>query len=110
MSTAHDFLIPEFQLGDRMALALRSAGHSVNDAAAYLDVNRHTVSRWLNGNIAPSLATQRLWAFWTGVPLQWLQTGQAPDPQDGGGNEVDTLRLGITPAAHSGNSRFALAA
>lgn len=90
MSVQHDFHIPQFQLGDRMAIALRDAGHSVNEAAAYLGVNRHTVSRWLTGTTQPPLTVLRLWAIWTGTPLAWIQTGTAPDPS-GGDNQPGTV-------------------
>lgn len=36
-----------------------------------------TVSRWINGHKVPSKQTRRLWALRTGVPLEWLETGQA---------------------------------
>lgn len=84
MSTAHDFHIPEFGLGDRMALALRETGHTVNEAAAYFGVARHTITRWINNHTQPPLASLKLWALWTGVPLEWLQTGARPDPSRGG--------------------------
>ena len=100
MTVQHDFHIPTFQLGDRMALALRDSGHSVNDAAEYLGVNRHTVSRWLNGIIAPTLATQRLWALWTGVPLAWLQTGERPSTNDGDGLLLPRLDSNQEPAVN----------
>lgn len=94
MSTAHDFLIPEFQLGDRMALALRSAGHSVQDAADYFGRTRGTIGNWINNRVQPSLADQRLWAMWTGVPLMWLQTGVAPHPEPSG--EIDNVTRELT--------------
>lgn len=83
MSVQHDFHIPEFQLGDRMGLALRNTGHSVQDAADYYGCSRNTIGNWINNRVRPSLADLRLWAMWTGVPLAWLQTGARPDPSDG---------------------------
>jgi transcriptional regulator with XRE-family HTH domain len=82
MTTAHDFMIPEFQLGDRMALALRNAGHSQQEAAEYFGVTRQTISAWTNGRNVPKKGELTLWALWTGVPLSWLQTGEKP--ADGG--------------------------
>lgn len=94
MSTAHDFLIPEFQLGDRMALALRNTGHSVQDAADYFGCSRQTIGNWINNRIQPSLGDLRLWAMWTGVPLVWLQTGVAPHPEPSG--EADNVTRSFT--------------
>ena len=67
--------VPEFTQGDRMRLALRDSGTSVQAMADYLDVGRSTVSTWLNGRIRPGKQTLRLWALHTGVPLEWLETG-----------------------------------
>lgn len=93
MTAEHSFHIPEFLLGHRMGLALQDAGHSVQDAADYFGCSRQTIGNWINNRIVPGLGEQRLWALWTGVPLQWLQTGQAPDPQGGG---VDNTTQHIT--------------
>jgi transcriptional regulator with XRE-family HTH domain len=60
---------------DRMRKALRLADVSVQEMADYLDVDRSTVSTWINGRIEPGYSTQRLWAFRTGVPLTWLHHG-----------------------------------
>jgi transcriptional regulator with XRE-family HTH domain len=60
---------------DRMRKALRLADVSVQDMADYLDVDRSTISTWINGRISPSYATLRLWALRTGVPLEWLHHG-----------------------------------
>lgn len=85
-------MIPEFQLGDRMALALRNAGHSQQDAADYFGVTRQTISAWTNGRNVPKKGELTLWALWTGVPLSWLQTGQTPDPHGHGiSNRGDRL-------------------
>jgi transcriptional regulator with XRE-family HTH domain len=60
---------------DRMRKALRVSGVSVQEMADYLDVDRSTVSTWINGRIKPSVATLRLWALRTGVPFTWLHHG-----------------------------------
>lgn len=46
--------------------------------AAYLDVARETVARWLNGTRTPSTQTLRLWASRTGVDYDWLTSGGVP--------------------------------
>jgi transcriptional regulator with XRE-family HTH domain len=69
----------EFDMPDRMRRALRISGVSAGDMAEYLGVRREAVSTWLSGRINPRKSTLRLWALRTGVPLEWLETGQVPD-------------------------------
>ena len=70
--------IPEWDLADRMRKALRHADVSVQQMSVYLGVSRRSVGNWINGHIDPSTQTLRLWALRTGVPLEWLRTGQTP--------------------------------
>ncbi len=80
--------MPQWDLADRMRKALREAGLGVQQMATYLDVDRSTVSTWINGRITPSTQTQRLWALRCGVPYEWL-IGDAPTgPRPGGGSDV----------------------
>ena len=72
----------EPDLADRMRRSLRLAGVSVQDMADYLEVARNTVSTWINGRITPSGQTLRLWAMRTGVPYEWLRTGELPVDDD----------------------------
>ena len=67
--------VPQFKQHHRLALALEVEGVGVQEMADYLDVNRMTVSRWINGRVTPSKQTLRLWSLRTGVPLEWLETG-----------------------------------
>lgn len=71
-------LVPEFDLADRMRKALRSSGVGVMEMADYLGVARNTISNWINGHVAPSKQSLRLWALRTGVDFEWLQTGEKP--------------------------------
>ncbi len=54
---------------------LRESAISTAEMAAYLDVDRSSVSNWLSGRIFPSAQTARLWALRTGVPFSWLCHG-----------------------------------
>ncbi len=67
--------VPSWDLADRMRKSLRHAGMSVQEMADYLDVDRSTVSTWINGRIDPSGSTAKLWAMRTGVPYTWLCHG-----------------------------------
>lgn len=94
--------VPEWDLADRMRKGLREADISVQEIADYLGVGRNTVSRWINGRIAPSVQTLRLWALRTGVPYAWLRDGTTPDGPGSGdarpeGFEPPTFWLGPDP-------------
>jgi transcriptional regulator with XRE-family HTH domain len=75
--TTHNegWLIPQWDLPDRMAKSLRTANIAVQDMADYLDVHRNTVSGWLHGRIRPDIRTLRLWALRTGISYEWLLHG-----------------------------------
>lgn len=76
----------EFDLADRMRKSLRYSGAGVQEMADYLGVARTSVSNWINGRVHPDRRTRIAWALRTGVSVQWLETGQAPDvpgPDDG---------------------------
>ena len=64
--------VPDWDVADRLRKALRVAGVGVTEMAGYLGVSRTSVSNWINGRIAPSTQTLRLWALRTGVPYNWL--------------------------------------
>jgi transcriptional regulator with XRE-family HTH domain len=69
--------LPRWDLADRMRKSLRVSGISVQEMAEYLDVDRSTVSTWINGRIEPSVQTAKLWALRTGVPYTYLCHGNA---------------------------------
>jgi transcriptional regulator with XRE-family HTH domain len=67
--------LPRWDLADKMRKSLRHAGLSVQDMADYLDVDRSTVSTWINGRIDPSSQTMKLWALRTGIAYTWFCHG-----------------------------------
>jgi transcriptional regulator with XRE-family HTH domain len=74
-------------LADRMRKSLRVSGVPVQAMADYLEVDRNTVGRWINGHVRPSGAMIKLWALRVGVPVSWLRDGVTPmsdDAPDGG--------------------------
>ncbi|HEY6279717.1 MAG TPA: helix-turn-helix transcriptional regulator [Streptosporangiaceae bacterium] len=94
--------IPEWDVADRLRKALRIAGIGVAEMADYLGVSRTSVSNWINGRVAPSVQTLRLWALRCGVPYFWLC--DAPPPTPGRG-----FRSERTPYAHVRPLTFAAA-
>lgn len=106
----------EFDLLDRLHKSMRVSGKSKAQIAADLGVHRNTVSNYLSGRTPVDRRTMVTWAFSTGVPLEWLETGQgdagpSPDGTDGpeGGpdrpTQTDALaRLAAKKARHAGAS------
>lgn len=92
-----------FPMPYRLRLALELSGVERTEMADYLGVRREAVSTWLSGRVNPKKATLRLWAFRTGVPLEWLETGQVPDHHDGGpgpGSELPRLESNQQPSGY----------
>lgn len=91
MQTIDRPVIPMFELGDRMRLALRHAGIGVEAIADELGYTRQAVGNWLNNRAIPRRPVLLLWAMRTGVPIEWLETGEAPDgsPDNGPGQVID---------------------
>lgn len=73
-----DVAVPEVTLGDRMRMGLRKADMTVSGMAGYLGVGREAVGSWINDRHRPSPPTLMLWAQRTGVPFEWLATGECP--------------------------------
>jgi transcriptional regulator with XRE-family HTH domain len=71
--------VPQFDMADRLRKALRVADLGVQDIADYLGVSRNTVGAWINGRTVPSKGSLMLWAMRTGVPFEWLRTGESPN-------------------------------
>jgi transcriptional regulator with XRE-family HTH domain len=86
-------MAPEWDLADRMRKALRVADIGVQEMATYLGVARNTVSTWINGRIAPSTQTLRLWSMRTGVSYEWLVA-------DGGDSGLPRKDSNLQPAGN----------
>jgi transcriptional regulator with XRE-family HTH domain len=69
--------IPELTLGWRLRMSLDHAGISVQTMAEQLGVTRATLSRWMSDKgKRPNRAYISQWALGTGVPFEWLNTGE----------------------------------
>lgn len=91
-------VIPEWTLADRLRKAREAAGYGSRDFAAVTSISRGTISAAENGHSVPTRANMRLWALATGVPFEWLETGEAPRPGGDGGPVVHPL--GLEPRTH----------
>lgn len=84
----------EWDLVDRLHKSMRVAHLTGPGIAAKLDVHRNTVNNYLSGRTKPDRRTLVAWAFATGVPVEWLITGQGePHQPEGGGVRVELPRL-----------------
>lgn len=90
--------IPDLTRGWRLRMSLEAAGMTVQEIADYLGVERATPSRWMHDKGPVARGHLIAWAIRTGVPLQWLETGEIPSPDGGGsgsqseGWEFESLR------------------
>lgn len=83
--------IPTWTLGDRLSKALDHSGVSVAEMADHLGVSRNTVGNYTSGRTSPRRAVMAMWALRTGVPFEWLMTGDVPtDPPTPTGGLIST--------------------
>lgn len=84
MSQMHDVDELEFVLTDRLLKSLRVAGMNATSMGAAIGVHRNTVNNYLSGRSPIERRTLIAWAFATGVPVGWLETGEySTDPKGG---------------------------
>lgn len=67
--------VGHFHRGDRLKKAREEAGITVQDMAARLDVDRHSVSRYERTGAARKLVVEA-YARHTGFAFEWLWAGQ----------------------------------
>jgi len=63
---------------DRLRKAREEAGYSKEDFAVALEVSRNTIGNYESGKVRPQPVVIKMWALVTGVPVEWLRTGDAP--------------------------------
>ena len=85
MSIATDGrMIPVFTFGDRLRKAREVTGLGHADFAEQLGVSRNTVTNYERDRVQPRRVVVNAWALRTGVPVEWLLTGNAEAPRPGG--------------------------
>lgn len=70
--------VVKWTMGERLRKSMTEAGFSVFQIADALGCGRWTVNQWLNDRREPDRRTLIVWALATGVPLEWLETGEVP--------------------------------
>jgi len=71
-------VIPEFTIGDRLRKARQLTGLEQAEFAAEVGISRGTVRNYELEAVKPRRPVLVAWAFRTGVPLAWLETGARP--------------------------------
>lgn len=87
MSTQVAGRVPEWTLGDRLRKARQVTGMTTRQFATEIGVAQGTVTGAENDTRQPRRITLLAYAMRTGVPIEWIETGETPtgtDP-DGGG-------------------------
>jgi transcriptional regulator with XRE-family HTH domain len=91
--------IPQWTTGDRLRKAREQTGLGRSDFADELGVSRNTVMNYESGRTQRhARIVLRAWALRTGVPFEWLRTGDAPPGPiipGGPGGQNSTV---VTPA------------
>lgn len=72
--------VPEWTLGDRLRKAREAAGLSQTELADLAGISRRSISKYESDDARPKRPQLIAWAMATGVPLSWLQDGDAPHP------------------------------
>lgn len=81
MQTDHG-AVPQWTLGDRLRKARSLTGLTTRDFADRIGVSHGTVTNAEGDKRSVRKITLNAWSLATGVPLMWLETGQAPSPGD----------------------------
>lgn len=79
-----------FTQGDRLRKARESTGMKQREFAQHIGVSHQTVTNAEKDHREVRKITMNAWALATGVPVEWLETGEAPESTRGpGGNGAD---------------------
>ena len=98
MSTTTETTIPEgtiptLTLGWRLRMSMAAAGKNTSDMAEALEMDRSTISLWVNDRAVPKKTWYlRIWAEATGVDLGWLTEGGGTLPKEPKGQERKPLK------------------
>ena len=98
--------IPEWTLADRLRKAREMTGLSQQQFAEKLGVTRNTVGSAEKGGTVRRI-TLNAWAMATGVPVEWLESGDSPagPPSGPGGGLEDTPAMQALARSKRSRSR-----
>lgn len=93
MSTDAQARVPEWTLGDRLRKARQSAGFEQADFAEATGIARGTIHNYEQDKTRPKRPYLLTWAMATGVPVEWLESGDTgrPIPPSPGGKQTPEL-------------------
>lgn len=95
-------IIPEFTIGDRLRKARQRTGLEQAEFATEVGISRGTVRNYELEAVKPRRPVLVAWAFRTGVPLNWLETGESPRQVDpDGGDALPRLDLNQRPSGYT---------
>lgn len=101
--------IPVFTVGDHLRRAREDAGWNQEELAHAIDISKNTVSSYETGRVKPRRIVLKQWALATGVPLEWLLSGEAPavpkKPDNDGQTHPDNPERTVTYLAQFLNLR-----
>ena len=72
--------VPEWTMGDRLRKARMTTGLTAKDFAAEIGVSTKTALDAEGDRREPRRITLLAYAMRSGVPVEWLETGNAPPP------------------------------
>ena len=94
-ASPYEGTVPEFTQGDRLRKAREMTGMKQREFASHIGVSHQTVTNAEKDHREVRKITMNAWSLATGVSVEWLQTGKAPESTNGpGGGADDRTRTG----------------
>jgi transcriptional regulator with XRE-family HTH domain len=94
MSTHAQERIPEWTRGDRFRKARSMTGLTVQEFAGRIGISPKSVNNYEGDKVEPRKIVLNAWALATGVPVEWLETGEVPNNAGPDGDGGFTLGYG----------------
>lgn len=94
--------VPEFDIHDRLRKARDRVGLDQQTLGDEIDVSRNTVVNYENASTKRLKAiVLKQWALRTGVPYEWLTTGEEPPQAPDGGGQLPRLESNQQPSGYT---------
>lgn len=91
MTTDPHATIPEWTVGDRLRKARQLTGLTTRDFAKAIGVSQATITSAETGARTPRRITLLAYAMRSGVPIEWIETGEEPHaPGPDGGGQIES--------------------